>query len=959
MTLNVLIVDDSLTVRMDLVETFGSVGLETVACASAEEARKVLAEDCFSLVVMDVLLPDGDGIEILRTIRETPSTSDLPVILLSTESEVRDRIRGLTTGADDYIGKPYDRNYLIARARELLSLRPSATVDAGYTVLIIEDSVTFRAELKSALEESSYRVLTAATGEEGLRVAAGLRPDAIIVDGVLPGIDGATVVRRIRLDTALRRLPCLLLTASDDRGAEVRALDAGADAFVKKGEEVTIILARLAAMRRSAGSQDANRGTASLLAPKKVLAADDSETYLQELAGTLRSNGYEAILARSGEETLELLAVQPVDCILLDILMPGIGGQETCRRIKSAPAVRGIPIIMLTALEDREAMIEGLGAGADDYVAKSSDFEVLHARMLAQIRRKQFEDEHRLVQQRLLRSELEATEARAATRLAETRGALVEEVERKNRELQILNETLERRVIERTENLDRAQRHLGAVIAASPIAIYMLDQDGRVALWNASAERVFGYTEDEAMGRLPPPLIEGHLSEFRDRQAGMAEDSSATGSLETQKRRKDGKIIDVQLCWARVNDQAGNMLGSMYAVADITERKKLEAQLQQSQKMEAIGRLTGGMAHDFNNLLGIIIGNIDLLRSARKDDPEADELAHDALDAALRGADLARRLLAFARQQPLKPQRVDVNELVIGITKLLRRTLGEHIGISLDLSAEVCPIVADPAQLEASLTNLATNARDAMPHGGRLIFGTGNRHLDSDFAAQHTEVIPGEYAMIEVSDTGSGMPPAVTSQIFEPFFTTKEPGKGTGLGLSMVFGFIKQSGGHISVYSEPGTGTTFRLFFPRATGNVSQTEAIPSAELARGEGETILAVEDNAALRRVVIRQLGELGYRALEAEDAACAQDLMERESVDLLLTDIILPGGIDGVELARWVSRRWPLTKVVFTSGFPEARLNDDNGSLIPGVALLGKPYRKEDLAKAIRDALTRSAR
>jgi two-component system, NtrC family, sensor kinase len=436
MTGAVLIVDDSLTVRMNLVEILEAAGLSTVACATGDEARKALVKDRFSLVILDVLLPDADGVDLLKEIRETPSTSATAVMLLSTKAEIRHRIRGLTTGADEYIGKPYEPGYVVARARELARRDQTATASAQETVLVIDDSLTFREALKEALEGASYRVLIAGTGEEGLRIAGGLRPNAVIVDGVLPGIDGRTVVRRIRLDAALRRMPCLLLTASEDLSAEVQALDAGADAFVRKEEDIAVILARLGAVLRSAAAQGDDQGTASLLGPKKVLAVDDSETYLQELAGALREDGYEVVLARSGEEALELLAVQPVECILLDLLMPGIGGEETCRRVKAVPVMRDIPIVMLTALEDRDAMIQGLGAGADDYIAKSSEFEVLRARVLAQIRRKQFEDENRLIREQLLRRELEAAEARAAQEMAEARAALAEELEWKNKELE-------------------------------------------------------------------------------------------------------------------------------------------------------------------------------------------------------------------------------------------------------------------------------------------------------------------------------------------------------------------------------------------------------------------------------------------------------------------------------------------------------------------------------------------
>jgi two-component system NtrC family sensor kinase len=436
MTGLVLVVDDSLTIRMDLLEILEAAGLQAQACATVVSARQALAQDRFALVILDILLPDGDGIELLKEIRAMPSAADTAVMLLSTESEVRDRIRGLTTGADEYVGKPYDPVYLVARARELVGDTDASAASARQTILLIDDSVTFREALKEVLDGAGYRVLVAGTGEEGLRLAADQHPAAIIVDGQLPGIDGATVIRRIRLDAALRRLPCLLLTGSEDNGAEVRVLDAGADAYVRKEENVAVILARLNAMLRSAGIQSAGPSTPSLVAPKKILAIDDSETYLRELAGALRADGYELVLARSGEEALDLLAVQQVDCLLLDVRMPGIGGLETCRRVKSAPAMRDIPVVMLTALEDRAAMIEGLSAGADDYVAKSTEFDLLRARVFAQIRRKQFSDETRIMREQLLLTEREAAEGRAARELVEMQAA------------QLATENAERRRVE-------------------------------------------------------------------------------------------------------------------------------------------------------------------------------------------------------------------------------------------------------------------------------------------------------------------------------------------------------------------------------------------------------------------------------------------------------------------------------------------------------------------------------
>jgi two-component system CheB/CheR fusion protein len=509
------------------------------------------------------------------------------------------------------------------------------------------------------------------------------------------------------------------------------------------------------------------------------------------------------------------------------------------------------------------------------------------------------------------------------------------------------------------QELQESESRYRAIFETAVDAIIVSDQHGIIQEFSRAAEAMTGYRAAELIGQnmrvLLPPAMRQEPERYTARYLWTIK--------ELEVCRKDGSVFPAHLSiaewWAGGYRHFTGILRDLSAQhREQVERTKLEAQLHQAQKMEAIGNLTGGMAHDFNNMLGVIIGNIDLLRDLKGEDSDIDELTREALDAAFRGADLTRRLLAFARQQPLRPQHVDVNELVSGITRLLRRTIGEDVEISLDLAPELWPVVVDPAQLEASLTNLATNARDAMADGGRLMIVTGNRTLDADYAAQHAEVVPGGYVMLEVSDTGSGMTPEVMHRIFEPFFTTKSRDKGTGLGLSMVFGFIKQSGGHIGVYSEPGIGTTFRLFLPRMTEDVPAVEESGATPLLHGRGESVLVVEDNAALRRVVTRQLGELGYRVLAAENAAAGLELLDRQSIDLLLTDIVMPGGINGRELARRARQRWPGIKIVFTSGFSEARLNGDAGPLAACTPLLSKPYRKEDLASAAREALDRVA-
>jgi DNA-binding response OmpR family regulator/anti-sigma regulatory factor (Ser/Thr protein kinase) len=441
----VLIVDDSLTVRMDLSDAFAAAGFEPVLCDTVRSAEDALHDGPFAIAVLDVLLPDGDGIDLLQAIKGGAATARTPVMLLSTEAEVRDRVRGLRTGADEYVGKPYDAAYVVARARELACADGRRGAGTHPTVLVIDDSPTVREELREALTAGGYAVTTAETGEDGLRIAANLRPSAIVVDGELPGIDGDAVVRRIRLDATLRRTPCLLLTGSrTDRTDEVRALDSGVDAYVRKSEDVRVVLARLGAILRSSPLQNDQPGTVSVLGPKRILAVDDSPTFLGALAEHLRAEGYDVVVARSGEEALTILPVQPVDCILLDLVMPGLSGHDTCRRIKSLPTLRDIPLIMLTGHDERDAMIEGINAGADDYLSKSDDLAVLKARLRAQLRRKQFEDETRLIREQLLRRELETHEARAARELAEERAQHLADLQLKNVELARAKEEAER-----------------------------------------------------------------------------------------------------------------------------------------------------------------------------------------------------------------------------------------------------------------------------------------------------------------------------------------------------------------------------------------------------------------------------------------------------------------------------------------------------------------------------------
>ena len=481
--------------------------------------------------------------------------------------------------------------------------------------------------------------------------------------------------------------------------------------------------------------------------------------------------------------------------------------------------------------------------------------------------------------------------------------------------------------------------------------ILILDaQTGKILDVNPFMIELHGYSREEFLGKTLP-----EIGAFKDAAANHA------AFAELQKERfiryddlpletKDGKAIAVEFVSNVYIENRQNII--QCNIRDQTARRSMEKKLVNAQKMEALGTITGGLAHDLNNILGIIIGNLDLARPQCVGD--ANDQIGDALAAAVSGAELTRRLLAFASNQPLQPERIDVNAVVSGMTKLLGRALGPAIKISLHLEADLWPVMADAAQLESGLTNLANNARDAMPGGGRLTISTRNCELDTDYVTLHPEATQGDYVAIEVGDDGIGMSPETTACIFDPFFTTKSRGNGTGLGLSMVFGFVKQSGGHLGVYSEIGVGTTFRLYLPRSGAIESAVVTVSAKPLNAGNGETILVVDDNAAMRNVVRRQLESLGYVVFEAESAAAALPVFESRIIDLLFTDVVMPGGMTGFELARAVLATRPAMRVVITSGFPDMKL-EGHAKDLSTTRLLSKPYRIADLARTLREVFT----
>ncbi|MCK1358755.1 PAS domain-containing sensor histidine kinase [Bradyrhizobium sp. 199] len=516
--------------------------------------------------------------------------------------------------------------------------------------------------------------------------------------------------------------------------------------------------------------------------------------------------------------------------------------------------------------------------------------------------------------------------------------------------------------------LESERRYRRLIEAVIDYAIFQLDPEGNVASWNPGAERIKGYAPNEIIGR--------HFSQFytpEDLEIGVPKralaEAAEHGRFEAEgwRMRKDGSRFWASVVIDRIVDEAGHIIGFAKVTRDLTERKRAQDELKQvqeqllaSQKLEAVGQLSGGIAHDFNNLLMIVLGNIETAeRNARQLAGSGNlqrSLSH-AKRGAQRAAALTSRLLAFSRRQALDPKPINVNNFLNGVQEFLQRTLGERIEVETVGSAGVWQIEADTNHLESAIINLAINARDAMPEGGKLTVEAVNVAADDDYSRLNPELSPGQYVVICVTDTGSGMTADVVDHAFEPFFTTKEPGQGTGLGLSQVYGFVKQSGGHVKIYSEVGQGTSIKMYFPRYHGTLQPAVSEPDDVLPEGEKvETILVVEDDSDLRAYVANVLRDLNYRVVSAPNAQGALTILlqEESKVNLLLTDVVMPG-INGRELGRRAQQIRPGLKVLYMTGYSRNAVVHQ-GRLDEGVDLLEKPISQAKLALRVREVLDR---
>ena len=663
-------------------------------------------------------------------------------------------------------------------------------------------------------------------------------------------------------------------------------------------------------------------------APARILIVDDDSHNRGLLEVMLESEGFVLVTATTGQEALDIVAKQPPDLVLLDIMMPGIDGYQVAAKIKNGLGTKNIPVIMVTALDDRNARMTGLSVGAEDFLTRPVDRAELCARVRNLLRLRAYGDYYDKYSQ-LLEDEVTS---RTADLVERTR-------------------TLEQQAIE----LRLVTGRLSLATSIARVGVWEWDLASNTLAWDATMFAIYGlpaavqipYAKwSSAVYPGDLPAVEATL------RRTIAE--RGQGSAEYRINRPDGSVRNVSAVHRVVIDGSANVGRLIGVDMDVTERKEAADRLRQSQKMEAIGGLAGGIAHDFNNLLTAILGFSEMALG-RLDDKK--NLKGDIVEiqrAGERAAALTRQLLIFSRQQVLQPQPVDLNALVTELGKMLRRLIGEDIDLTLSCGEPAATILADPGQIEQVIINLAVNARDAMPMGGQLVIETSNVDVDVIFAGMRHGLKPGSYVMLAVTDDGVGMDAATQARLFEPFFTTKEVGKGTGLGLATVYGIVKQCEGDIHIYSEPGEGTTFKILFPRVAESIDEPRAaVAMAEYKCHGTETILVVEDEEAVRSLIRSALSLCGYVVHEARDGPEALEVQAAIAgpIHLIICDMVMPM-MNGPEVVRRLGSPRPEAKVLFMSGYAEKALL--RRGLSQTSAFLHKPFGMETLAWKVREVL-----
>jgi two-component system cell cycle sensor histidine kinase/response regulator CckA len=650
--------------------------------------------------------------------------------------------------------------------------------------------------------------------------------------------------------------------------------------------------------------------------PARILIVDDERYNRQLLEVMLQPEGFVLQTAGSGEEALAIIAQQPPDLILLDIMMPGLDGYQVVDAIKSNLATKNIPVIIITAIDDRTARMRGLSAGAEDFLTKPVDRAELCVRVRNLVRLKAYGDYH-----------------------------------------DKYSHMLEAEVGLRAADLVESERLYRSTFDAAPVGIVHVGLDGQWLRANQRLCDLLGYSHKELQrtGREQMRLEEvpGEAEALRQMAAGTLDRHVLD---ERRYRRHDGSYMLARVNMSVHRDVDGRAQYFITVIEDITERRTLEAQLRQTSKMDAIGQLASGVAHDFNNLLTVILGFAELVNADGAMSTQHEKDLSEIVKAAKRAAGLTKQLLAFSRQQVLHATPLDVNVLITDMTGMLGRLIGEHIEVTLSLAADLSLALADRGQLEQVVMNLVVNARDAMPGGGSVTIETKDVELENSAFHEET-ILQGQYVMLAVTDSGSGMSKETQRRVFEPFFTTKEKGKGTGLGLSTTYGIVKQSKGYIWVYSELDRGTTFKVYLPRSNDGARLPALGPAVAAAvKLACETVLLVEDEPGVRHLSKRILDSAGYHVLEASNGDDAERVFAKhhDSIDLVVTDVIMPG-CGGLELLNRLQVRVPTLRVLYMSGYTEQSAAQKTG-IDRGLPFVQKPFTAAEFVRHVRDALDR---
>jgi PAS domain S-box-containing protein len=660
----------------------------------------------------------------------------------------------------------------------------------------------------------------------------------------------------------------------------------------------------------------------------KILVVDDDERTTLAVSTVLEELGQELVIAHSGEEALKHLLYDDFAVILLDLHMPGMDGYETAALIRARKRTRHIPIVFLTAVfRDTSHLMQAYSAGAVDMVFKPVDAVVLRSKVSV------------FVDLFLKQAEIQ--------RQAELRHRLQEENFRVRTEKLVAEQALQ-----------RTEQRLEAILQSLPVCFHSrgVAPPYRVHYVTGAVEQVTGYPPQSFMDDPEFGFSRMHPDDVARVKDAMAS-ALRTGSYscEFRWRMEDGSLrvfLDQGVLAPLVDGQPREIFGT---ILDITEQRMLEQQLVQAQKMEAVGQLTGGIAHDFNNLLTVVLGNIDLLDRRYGDDERIKRHLAAMRHASERGQTLTGQLLAFSRRQHLNPETLDVNALVRGFEPLIRRAIGETTTLKIVLDEETATCEVDPSQLETSLLNLAVNARDAMPEGGEITLTVRRADEADQILKQYSDAAAGPWIVVSLRDTGVGMPHHVADRAFEPFFTTKEPGKGSGLGLSQVYGFVRQSGGFVTLDSSPGAGTHIAIHLPLSSKPLTpQRAAQPSIDPKAKDAETVLLVEDDSAVLTLTSEMLRELGYNVVTASDASSALDILNSDrSIDVIFTDVVMPGGKSGVQLASEARTLRPDVKILLTSGYTGEALTRHKPETLD-LPLVAKPFRQADLGVRLRQIL-----